>query len=1113
MTTFGLPLPLTQGSLSKTAISVVALCCFSALSAYAMPQQGYYRAPALHQDQLVFTAEGDLWLQRLGTQDAAQRLTTHPAEEIHAQWSKDGQWLAYQANYDGVTEVYVISKDGGLPKRVTFENSRVKVQGWTASGQVLYSTDHQVGPNNRWILKMVNPMTLDRETLPLADAIEGVVDEEGKYLYFIRYGLQLTGDNARVYRGGAMGQLWRYQLGSDKEAVRLAADHLGSLRQVQLWRDSILMVSDASGTPNIWQFALDGSAGKAITQQTEFQLRSFRVDADKAVYQLGADLYQLQLDAAVPLATKIELRLRSDAPYQRQRFIDKPLTYVTSTQLAAKADKAVVTLRGKLAVIGKPPRRAVVIDTPDSSRSRSAVLSPDGKYVYAINDQSGENEIWRFAADGSSEAKQFTTDAVTFRWGLYPSPDGRYLAHDDKAGNLWLLDLKSGAHKLIYQEGSGLSPYADVVWSNDSSQLAFTFEHQDRDRPQIVLFQLQSGQTQVLTTDHYVSMSPAFSPDGHWLYFLTQRQFDANPSSPWGDRNMGPAFDKRTQIYAIALTQGVRQPFLVPNELTDQAMAAATTSTKETGQKLSPLPLQQLPGQLIPIPVPSGNYQKLAVNDKYLYLLDFAAGANTGSLKAVAIDALKPEMSSFSEQVVDFGLSHDGKQILLTKKPTPEQTEILLVDAAAKAPDQPQTKALNTKDLSLAIQPTAEWQQMFNDAWIMHRDSLFDPNMRGVDWQASKLRYQPLVTRVRDRYELDDVFSQMIGELDALHSQVRGNDFAKPLEPVQQATLGAQMRFSTKGVWIEQIYRTDPDLPLLAAPLAKAGVDAKAGDQILAINGQAITDVASYHQALLQQQGKQVLLQLKRQGITHNTIVEPINPQQENSLRYGHWVQTNQQRVATESNKQIGYLHLNAMTAPDLAGFARDFYAQLDKPGLIIDVRRNRGGNIDSILIEKLLRRAWAFWQPVRGKAYPNMQQSFHGQLVVLTDELTYSDGETFAAGIKTLGLGHIIGKQTAGAGVWLSGRNLLSDYGVARVAETAQHAMDGRWLIEGRGVSPDQVVENLPLTTFNGHDAQLSAAIRFLQQQLKQIPPVKMQALPLPRGIAADATGPTTTR
>lgn len=1104
-------------SFSLSRFALLVLGGLSACTVTASPQQGYYRAPALHQEQLVFTAEGDLWLQQLGSQTPAQRLTTHPAEEIHAQWSKDGQWLAYQANYDGVNEVYVLSKDGGLPKRVSFENSRVKVQGWTATGKILYSTDHQAGPNNRWLLKTVDPVTLQRETLPLADAVEGVIDERGEYLYFIRYGLQLTGDHARVYRGGAMGQLWKYRLGSQNEAVRLAEDHQGSLRQVQLWRDQILLISDAGGNPNIWKFALDGSQGKALSQETAFQLRSFRVSGDQAVYQLGADVYQLDLTNPAAKGQKLDLHLRSDAPYQRQRFVDKPLTYLTSASLASSADKAAVTLRGKIAVLSQPPRRAVTINTPKTSRSRSAVLSPDGKFVYAINDQSGENEIWRFAADGQADAKQLTKDATTFRWGLYPSPDGRYLAHDDKAGNLWLLDVNTGKNQLIYQDGVGLSPYAEVVWSGDSQQLAFTFAHKDRDRPQLVLYQLQSKQSQLLTTENYPSFSPAFSPDGHWLYFLSQRQFEANPASPWGDRNMGPAFDKRTQVYALALTQGVRQPFLAPTELSVDVISnnspAKDTTAQPEKSKSSALPLSQLPGQLIPIPVAAGNYQKLAVNDKYLFLLDFAAGANTGALKTVAIDALKPDMATFSEQVVDFSLNHSGKQLLLSKKPTPDQTDLLLFEATAKAPDNLQGKALATKDLSIALQPGAEWQQMFNDAWIMHRDSLFDPQMRGVDWQASKQRYQPLVDRVRDRYELDDVFSQMMGELDALHSQVRGNDFAKTVEPIQQATLGAQLRDDEQGVWIQHIYRTDADLPLLAAPLAKAGVDAQAGDKILAINGQAISDVQTYHQALLQQQGKQVLLTLQRQGKVHQTVVEAISPQQESALRYSDWVQSNLQYVNKASQQQLGYLHLNAMTASDLAGFARDFYAQLAKPGLIIDVRRNRGGNIDSILIEKLLRRAWAFWQPVRGKAYPNMQQSFNGQLVVLTDELTYSDGETFAAGIKTLGLGKLIGQQTAGAGVWLSGRNLLSDYGVARVAETAQYAMDGRWLIEGRGVSPDLRVENLPLATFNGHDAQLAAAIRYLQQQLKQFPPVKMQALPLPLGIAADATGPNKTK
>ena len=344
---------------------------------------------------------------------------------------------------------------------------------------------------------------------------------------------------------------------------------------------------------------------------------------------------------------------------------------------------------------------------------------------------------------------------------------------------------------------------------------------------------------------------------------------------------------------------------------------------------------------------------------------------------------------------------------------------------------------------------------MFHDAWLMHREFLFDPAMRGVDWGSTKKRYQPLVDRVTDRFELDDVLAQLIGELSVLHSQVRGGDYAKASESSKAASLGAEFISRNGKLMLQTIYQTDPDLPAVASPLNSAGVELKAGDSVVAVNGRAVATVLDLHQALQQQQGQQVLLQFERDGKSFKKVVVPVSPQQEQTLRYQHWVQQKKQQVEQQGQQQLGYLHLYAMTAGDISNFAREFYANVDKPGLIIDVRRNRGGNIDSWVIEKLLRRVWAFWQPTQGKAYGNMQQTFRGQLVVLTDPLTYSDGETFAAGVKSLGLGPVVGQQTAGAGVWLSGRNLLADMGVARVAETAQFDRDGRWIIEGRGVSP----------------------------------------------------------
>ncbi|BBB14324.1 S41 family peptidase [Sphingopyxis sp. FD7] len=199
------------------------------------------------------------------------------------------------------------------------------------------------------------------------------------------------------------------------------------------------------------------------------------------------------------------------------------------------------------------------------------------------------------------------------------------------------------------------------------------------------------------------------------------------------------------------------------------------------------------------------------------------------------------------------------------------------------------------------------------------------------------------------------------------------------------------------------------------------------------------------------------------------------------------------------SGGKIGYVSLAAMGGADVAEFARDFYGQSGREAMIIDVRDNNGGNVDSIIIGALLRRAWAFWAAPGGRAFANMQGAYRGPIAVLIDEQTYSDGETFAAGVKSLGLGPLIGQRTAGAGIWLSGRNPLTDKGMARIAEFAQYRADGEWLIEGWGVEPDIEVDNLPHATFQGQDAQLQAAVDFLTNKLatEPVPPLVPRALP----------------
>lgn len=1090
--------------------------------------RGYYRHPTLHQNQIVFTAEGDLW--RVPVRGGqAVRLTTHAAEESYPAISPDGQWLAFVADYEGVPEAYVMPLNGGIPKRVSYENSRVRVQGWTADGQVLYSTDSVMGPANQWVLRTVNPATLDTSTLPLTDAIEGsynlraegrVIDRaDGEQangndaestpstitidpvnpeaLFFTRFGLQTTGDNTRIYRGGAMGQIWRFSSG-DEEATLLTDSHIGSVRRPMVDGTRVYFISDGDGTPNLWAMDENGENLEQLTQYTDWQVWAADIHNGRIVYQLGADLKLL--DTRTGESEVIDIRLTSDFAERQTRWLDDPLQYLQNVSYTGNHEQVVLTARSQIAIAGKTPHRLIEVATPEGSRSREAVLSPDGRWVYAINDHSGENEIWRFPADGSSGSTQLTDNATTFRWGLHISPDGNYLAHDDKDGNLWLLNLQNGANNRVADGGWGHSPYSDIVWSADSQLLAFTQSPQDGSRPQVVLHSVSEGRQQAITSSRYESYSPAFSPDGLWLYFVSNRNFDASPRSPWGDRNMGPMFDRRGKIYAVALKSQACFPFSAQPEVANCNTEQAQESRQSRRAQL--VDWDGLNQRLWEVPVSAHNYSNLQVADNFLFVQRRRANQWQGELVSIAVSETDPKVERFADQVRFYSLSANRQQIAWQN----QRNEFFIHTTQASAPGNLAQSRLRTSAWKLAFNPVQEWRQMFRDAWLMHRDFLFDADMRGIDWEAAGDKYAPLLDRITDRHELDDLFAQMMGELSVLHSQVRGGEYSKAQERPSAATLGAALATTSDGVRIEHIYRTDPELPNSAAPLARPGVNAREGDIITAVNGRTVRNQAQLHQLLRNQTNEPVRLDLRRGRDSVQTIVTPVSVQQDHRLRYEDWVQRNRSKVDDASNQSIGYLHLYAMGANDIASFARDFYANVDRDGLIIDVRRNRGGNIDSWIIEKLLRRAWAFWEPnTHGSPYTNMQQAFRGHLIVLADQLTYSDGETFSAGVKALELGPLVGMRTAGAGVWLSGRNTLADGGVARVAETAQFAMDGRWVIEGYGVEPDIEVDNLPHATFNGYDAQLEHAINLLQRRLNDEPIPELRSQPMLMPVADD--------
>ncbi len=1078
----------------------VILCLLSLVlpGASATGRNGYYRFPAIHGDTIVFTSEGDLWTvdARGGT---ARRLTSHPGMETYPAISPDGLTLAFSAQYEGPTEVYTMPLAGGLPERHTFAGQSATVAGWTPDGKILYATQkYSTLPNAQ--LVVLDPAANAETLLPLNQAADGAFGASGQTLYFTR--LPFQGSYTKRYKGGTAQNLWTYTLGAD-EAAPLTADYAGTSKNPMVWQGRIYFLSDRDGSMNIWSMNVKGDGLKQHTFHKGFDASSPSLDAGRIAYQLVADLRVFDIGTGNDAA--LAVTLPSDFDQMRERWVTKPLDYLTSGHVSPSGDRVVFVSRGKVFVTPVGDGRWVEVSREDGVRARAARFLGDGKGLMVLTDKSGEWEFYRYGADGLGPAEQLTTGAKVIRFDGIPSPDGQWIAFADKDSQLWLFDVaKKALRKMAVSDVGG---FDDLAWSSDSRWLAYV-EGAGNLFSRIMLLDAEAGKATELTNDRVDSYNPAWSPDGKWLYFLSDRYFRSAVGSPWGARQPEPYFDKTTKIYAVGLTAKEAFPFAPATELQPEKKEGEEKTANETGAKpgtpagkaakeaVKPAPrvvidLAGIQERVFEVPLQAGVYSGLAVGEKTLFFIDRESrAAGRPKLQAVEIKNRGIQAKTLMEDASGFELSADGKKIFVRKG-----ADIYVIDAGTAQPTQ-QTLAERRVDLSkwtFSVDPRQEWRQMFVDAWRMERDYFYDRNLHNVDYEGLLERHRPFVDRVSDRSELNDLLAHLVGELSALHTFVRGGDLRQPTDDVSPGSLGARLvRDEAKGGYrIEHIFRSDPEYPENVSPLGKPQTAIREGEIVTGINGVRTLSVAAPSLLLRNTAGQQVLLEIKPAagGAARKEIVVPMTPGAESDLRYAEWEYTRRLEVEKVGKGDIGYVHLRAMSGGNYTEWVKNFYPVFDRKGLIIDVRHNRGGNIDSWVLEKLLRRAWFYWQERVGKPTWNMQYAFRGHLVVLCNERTASDGEAFAEGFRRLGLGKVIGTRTWGGEIWLSSSNVLVDGGIASAAEMGVYGPEGVWLIEGHGVDPDIVVDNLPHATFQGKDAQLEAAVKHLQDLIAKDP------------------------
>ena len=1085
--------------LRTVLITAMALVCLVPVHAgdAGSTRPGYYRYPAIHGDTIIFSAEGDLWTVS-AKGGAARRLTTNPGEEAYAAISPDGKTVAFAAEYDGPADVYTMPVEGGLPQRRTWDGG-VVVVGWTPDGRVLFRTERYSALPDAKLVQI--DRSGQREIVPLAQAAQGSYTPDGRTLFFTR--LQRQTSNTKRYKGGTAENIWRYDAGS--EAVELTGDWEGTSRNPMYWNGRVYFLSDRDGVMNVYSMDPNGHDLKQHTHHGGFDVETASLSDGRIAYQCGADLWLLDLqtgqDAIIPIT------LVSDFDQLRDHWVKKPLDYLTGVHIAPDGSAAVFTARGEVFTLPAKSGRIVKVAGNSSVRYREARYMPDGKSIIVLSTESGETEFWKYPANGIGAPEQWTSDAKVLRWEGVPSPDGRWLAHRDKDQQLWIYDTQTKQEKRIAQ--SMVDDFADLTWSPDSQWLAYV-EAATNQFTQIKLLNTKTGAIQTLTTDRYDSSSPSWSTDGKWLYFLSDRMLKTTVPSPWGSRQPDPNFDRSMKIYELALTTGLRSPFAPVDELhreqptnPDEPKSDKPADVKKAIPVTVNIDFNDLASRLSEVPVPAGNYSKLQATDKRLCWLnrdDEMPRKLELECADIANKSDAPEM--VLSDVKSYEVSLDRKKMLVVKG---DDFYILDPDVKAAALTDPKVLPKAKIDMShwtFVTNPREEFRGLFIDAWRLERDYFYDRNMHGVDWNQMRDRYLPLVDRVADRDELNDVIAQMVSELSALHTFVRGGDSRKPPDQVDLASLGAVLRRDEQagGYVVQHIYLHDPDLPNEAPPLARPDSIVQEGEVIVSIDGEDLLGVSDERALLRGKAGLQVLLHVKSpSGQTRDVLATPVSENDESSMRYKEWEYSRRLKVEADSHGQVGYVHLRAMGSQDIEQWAREFYPVFDRQGLIIDVRHNRGGNIDSWLLGKLLRQAWFYWQPRVGNPDWNMQYAFRGHMVVLCDQWTASDGEAFTEGFRRLGLGKVIGMRTWGGEIWLSASNVLADSGIATAAEIGVYAGEGKWLIEGHGVEPDITVDNLPHATFAGSDAQLDEALRYVEEEIHRDPRPVPKAPPYP--------------
>jgi tricorn protease len=1102
------------------------------------------RFPDIYKDKIVFMYGGDLWLASSAGGDA-HRITSDPGRELFPKFSPDGKWIAFTGQYDGNFNVYVMPAQGGQPRQLTF------FQGGAAPLSDRMGVHNEVltwFPDSKRIVFLSRRDASNGWTKrPFSISIDGGLPEalpvdQGGLTSFSPDGTKIAYNqifrNFRTwkrYSGGLAQSISIYDL---KNNTVEDVPHTDWTDTFPMWHGNTIYFSSDRGPEhhlNLYGYDLDSKQVEQLTHFTDFDVMWPSLGPDSLVFENGGYLYTFDLESKQPRKLSISLPGDRDQSLKHWTSVSKN---ITDFDISPEGKRAVFSARGDVFTVPAKEGSIRNLTHTPGIREKSVTWSPDGRWIAYISDRSGEDELYITPQDGLGKEQQITSGYKGFKYAPTWSPDGKKLAWSDKDTRLWYVDINE--KKQVEVDKGKYSEILNYSWSPDSKWLAYD-KNAENGYAVVYLYSLADAKITPVTTYMSNSYAPVFDPEGKYLYFLSDRDFN----EVLGNVDFEFSNPKTTRLYVVTLRADETSPFLPlsdetqikkeesKDELTPEKFPKESGKTKgkaeakgkakppekeskesdkgkdkdkdEKDKKQKPkefrVDLEGIQNRIVALPTdPAVINTYLAAKGFIFYSttpIPGLSGPIPGESAAIHVYDLKERKEKvLLEGAQRFALSFDGSKLLYEADGGRDGHTYGIIDAKPDGPKKVGEGALNLGGMKAQINPPEEWKQIFNEVWRQERDYFYEASMNGVDWEKERDKYSQLLPYVADRYSLTYILGEMISELSNSHTYVGGGDYPD-LHPVNVGLLGVDFEADqSSGMYrFKKIYAGENWDPQARSPLTEPGVNAKEGDYLVAVNGRPLRVPQSPYELFVNTANETITLTINSKPSedgAHTVQVKPLSD--EFNLREQAWIESNRRKVNVATNGRVGYVYLPDMGGAGLSEFVKQYFPQIRKEGLIIDVRYNGGGFVDQLIFERLRRVLAGMGANRNWESGTVPPVVFHGAMACVTNRYAASDGDLFSYYFKYYKLGPLIGERTWGGVRGIRGNIPLIDGGYITRPESARYGLDSKWVIENHGVQPDIVVENRPDLVVKGQDPQLVKAIELVMKEIeanpKKLPP-----------------------